>query len=54
VIERSNWATIERLGQIEVALLPQIASADTALLAGAGERLPLERWLGERVTPVAA
>jgi dethiobiotin synthetase len=47
VIERSNRSTIERLGRTEVAVLPRIASGARTLLAGAGEHLPLERWLLE-------
>jgi dethiobiotin synthetase len=46
-IERSNRTTIERLGHTDVAVLPRIASGDRALLAGAGEHLPLARWLLE-------
>lgn len=44
-IERSNWATIARLGGVAVEVLPQIARADPRLLAEAAENLPLERWL---------
>ncbi len=47
-IESSNHRTIERLGKVEVATLPQIARADPELLAAAGEGLPLERWLALR------
>ncbi len=45
-IERSNRETIERLGQTEVATLPQIARGEPGLLAAAGDLLPLERWIG--------
>ena len=44
-IQRSNRETIAHLGAIEVATLPPVARADPALLARAGESLPLERWL---------
>lgn len=44
-IERSNHETIARLGEVEVALLEEIASADIAELARAGARLPWNRWL---------
>jgi dethiobiotin synthetase len=44
-IERSNLETIARLGEIEVATLPLLASADAAALAAAGESLPWRRWL---------
>lgn len=47
VMEQSNRETIGRLGAVEVAALHPIARADPALLAAAGERLPLERWLAE-------
>lgn len=43
---RSNRETIARLGQAPVAGLPFVAAAEPALLAVAGERLPLDRWLG--------
>jgi dethiobiotin synthetase len=43
-VERSNAATIERLGEIEVATLAQVDLAPQAL-AAAGETLPYERWL---------
>ncbi len=44
-IEHSNRATIERRGDVEVSILAEIRRADRALLAQAGEQLPLERWL---------
>jgi dethiobiotin synthetase len=45
-IERSNRDTIERLGNVEVATLPQIERAERGPLAEAGRELPIERWLG--------
>jgi dethiobiotin synthetase len=44
-MEDDNRATIARLGDVEVAVLPRIARADPALLAQAGAALPLDRWL---------
>jgi dethiobiotin synthetase len=44
-LELDNRATIERLGQVEVATLPRLPRADPALLAEAGAELPLDRWL---------
>ena len=44
-MERSNRATIERLGEVEVATLPGVARADPELLSAAGAQLPVERWL---------
>lgn len=43
-IERSNRATVERLGAVEVSVLSELPRADRDLLAAAGEELPLERW----------
>jgi dethiobiotin synthetase len=43
-IERSNRATIERLGAVEVAVLSEVAAPDPASLATAGEALPWRRW----------
>lgn len=40
-----NRATIARLGEVDVAILPPLPRADPALLAQAGARLPLDRWL---------
>ncbi len=48
-IERSNRETIARLGRVRVATLPAIERADPALLAAAGETLPLDEWL--KATP---
>jgi dethiobiotin synthetase len=45
-LERSNRATIERLGDVRVATLSEIARPDPQLLAAAGARLPLDDWLG--------
>jgi dethiobiotin synthetase len=44
-IERSNRATIARLGGVEVEVLPRIGRAEPRLLARAAQSLPLERWL---------
>jgi dethiobiotin synthetase len=44
-IQRSNRETIARLGAVEVATLPHVSRADPTLLAGAGQALPLQRWL---------
>jgi dethiobiotin synthetase len=46
-VEESNRQTISRLGRVEVSLLPTIARPTADLLAGAGARLPLSRWLPE-------
>jgi dethiobiotin synthetase len=45
-IERSNCATIERLGEVEVAVLPEVADPSLTSLAAAAAGLPLARWLG--------
>ncbi len=45
VMERSNRVTIARLGRVEVATLPMTSPA-VEDLAGAGETLPIARWLG--------
>ena len=45
-MEVDNRATIARLGAVEVATLATLSGADPALLAAAGARLPIERWLG--------
>jgi len=44
-IERSNHATIERLGEVEVATLAQLSELSAPALAAAGAALPYERWL---------
>jgi dethiobiotin synthetase len=43
-LERSNRATIARLGQVEVAALRRVASPAIADLARAGDTLPWRRW----------
>jgi dethiobiotin synthetase len=45
-MEDDNRATIARLGDVEVSVLPRLPRADPALLAEAGAGLPLDRWLG--------
>jgi dethiobiotin synthetase len=47
VIERSNRDTIARRGEVEVATLSTVARADPELLAAAGAKLPVERWLAD-------
>jgi dethiobiotin synthetase len=44
---RSNRATIAELGEVEVETLERLPRAEIALLARAGARLPLDRWVGE-------
>ncbi len=44
-MERSNRETIAVMGGVETVVLDRIASPDPALLADAGSRLPLDRWL---------
>jgi hypothetical protein len=44
-LERSNLATIERLGGVPVATLEQLAELSAPALAAAGSRLPYESWL---------
>lgn len=44
-IELSNRATIERLGEVEVVGLRQIARPEPRLLASAAEQLPWRSWL---------
>jgi dethiobiotin synthetase len=44
-MEHDNRATIARLGAVEATTLPRLPRADPDLLAEAGERLPLDRWL---------
>jgi len=44
-IERSNRATIEALGEVEVATLAQLSELAPPALAAAGAALPYERWL---------
>jgi dethiobiotin synthetase len=45
LLERSNRATIERLGEVEVATLPALDEITRASLADAARALPYERWL---------
>ncbi len=45
-MERSNRATIEVLGDVPVAGLPQLADFSVPTLAAAGELLPIDDWLG--------
>jgi dethiobiotin synthetase len=45
VMQRSNRATIERLGDVAVATLPATTPA-AADLARAGATLPFDRWIG--------
>jgi len=44
-LERSNLATIERLGGVEVATLEPLAELSATALAAAGSRLGYESWL---------
>ena len=44
-LERSNLATIERLGGVEVATLGALPELSAAALAAAGARLGYESWL---------
>jgi dethiobiotin synthetase len=45
MIERSNRATISRLGNVEVATLARVTHAEPAALNRAGRSLPIARWL---------
>lgn len=45
MMERSNRETIARLGEVEVAVLKEVARADIAELVRAGDRLPWRDWL---------
>ena len=49
VIERSNRATIERLGEVSVAVLPALSCGRPDVLATAGRRLPVLDWVGAAV-----
>jgi dethiobiotin synthetase len=44
-IARSNRETIERLGGVGVATLPELPGPDPVALAAAGAGLPLDEWL---------
>jgi dethiobiotin synthetase len=46
-MERSNRATIEQLGDVEVEGLEALSSVDARELSSAGESLPWRRWLTE-------
>ena len=46
VVETSNRATIERLAGVEVATLPHVDRATPGLLAAAGRKLAVARWVG--------
>lgn len=45
-MQDNNRLTIAKLGAVDVATLPTFTRADPALLAAAGAKLPLARWLG--------
>jgi dethiobiotin synthetase len=45
-VHRSNRSTIERLGDVEVCILPEVSAPEPELLRAAAAELPLERWLG--------
>ena len=47
VLERSNRETIERLGEIEVAVLRAVPTRQPAALAQAGAALSWRGWLGD-------
>jgi len=51
MVERSNLATIERRGTVEVATLPPLPRAEPELLRRAGEQLPLDRWFATVSSP---
>jgi dethiobiotin synthetase len=46
-MQRSNRTTIEVLGDVRVAGLPQLADFSPQTLAAAGELLPIDDWLGD-------
>lgn len=46
-LERSNREEIERLGDVEVAVLRRVRGPDLCELERAGRWLPWRRWLGE-------
>jgi dethiobiotin synthetase len=50
-MQSSNLATIEALGDVRVATLPQLADFSPQTLAAAGERLPIDVWLTDRPEP---
>jgi dethiobiotin synthetase len=45
-LHRSNRETIERLGGVEVTVLPHVERPELGLLRTAAAQLPLDRWLG--------
>lgn len=47
-MEEDNRATVARLGDVEIAMLPRLPRADPGLLAHAGALLPLGRWLDRK------
>jgi dethiobiotin synthetase len=44
-MQRSNRATVARLGGVDVATLPPLADGSPPSLAAGGAALPLDRWL---------
>ena len=44
-MERSNRATVARLGGVDVATLPQLRDGSPPSLAAGGAQLPLAEWL---------
>jgi dethiobiotin synthetase len=46
-VERTNREEIERLGEVEVAVLRRVRGPDLGELERAGRWLPWRRWLGE-------
>ena len=49
VLERSNRATIARVGEVEVQTLRRVHGPQASELAGAGEELPWRDWLAGSV-----
>jgi dethiobiotin synthetase len=47
-MESSNRATIERIGEVEVATLRRITAPEPSELARAGDELPWRQWLQQR------
>jgi dethiobiotin synthetase len=50
-LHRSNRETIERLGGVEVSVLPHVERPELELLRAAAAELPLDRWLGSDRPP---
>jgi dethiobiotin synthetase len=46
VMERSNRATVARVGGVDVAALPRLPDGSPPALAAGGAELPLDAWLG--------